>query len=563
MAYDLVIRGAAICDGSGSPGYTGDVAVQGETLGQVGGKAGPARREVDGTGLVAAPGFIDGHTHMDAQLLWDPQVTSSCYHGVTSIVTGNCGLSLAPCKPEDRDVLLQTFSHVEGMDIELLRRAVAWSWTDMAGYMRAVEEARPSLNVGMLVGHCPLRQYVMGDDAVRRAATADEVASMQALLQEALEAGLLGFSTNRNERHFREDGEPLPSRLAEWEEVEALGQVLAELGRGVIQMSSASQSAERVAALADFSLRTGRPVVWNSILHRWSKPDEWRELLEAAAAGFERGARAWPNTNVRPFNNRFNLIDGQEFDEFPTWRGLMFSPVEERRAAFRDPEVRKKLRWEVVEDPTPAAFHKRWELVYIVKPAREENARLRGENVADYARSQGKDVLDAFLDLCLSEDLETGFQTAHTNGDPDAVGTIVSSPYTVLGQSDAGAHVAIDAGFGYCTMLLSRYVRERGDLTLEEGIRKLTSMQAEICGITDRGLLRPGMAADVVLFDPETVGPQEPELAHDFPGGAARLVQRADGIRTVLVNGQVALEDGAPTGERSGRLLRSRGAEVS
>lgn len=560
MDYDLVIRGATICDGSGSPGYTGDVAVRGETLRQVGGKAGSARREVDGAGLVAAPGFIDGHTHMDAQLLWDPQVTSSCYHGVTSIVTGNCGLSLAPCKPEDRDILLQTFSHVEGMDIELLRRAVAWSWTDMAGYMRAVEAARPALNVGMLVGHCPLRQYVMGDDAVRRAATEEEIASMQALLREALEAGLLGFSTNRNERHFREDGEPLPSRLAEWEEVEALGQVLAGLGRGVIQMSSASQSAERVAALGDFSLRTGRPVVWNSILHRWSKPDEWRELLEAAAAGFERGARAWPNTNVRPFDNRFNLIDGQEFDEFPTWRGLMFSPVEERRAAFRDPEVRKKLRWEVVEDPTPAAFHKRWELVYIVKPAREENARLQGENVAAYARSQGKDVLDAFLDLCLSEDLETGFQTAHTNGDPDAVGTIVSSPYTVLGQSDAGAHVAIDAGFGYCTLLLSRYVRERGDLTLEEGIRKLTSMQAEICGIADRGMLRPGMAADVVLFDPDTVGPQEPELAHDFPGGAARLVQRANGIRTVLVNGQVALEDGAPTGGRSGRLLRSGSA---
>jgi N-acyl-D-amino-acid deacylase len=557
MAYDIVIRGATICDGSGLPGYIGDVAIAGDRLVQVGGKAGAARRDVEADGLVVAPGFIDGHTHMDAQLLWDPLVTSSCYHGVTSIVTGNCGLSLAPCKPEDRDILLQTFSHVEGMDIDLLRRAVEWSWTDMAGYIGAVESTRPALNVGMLVGHNPLRQYVMGDDAIKRAATAEEIASMQSLLREALGAGLLGFSTNRNARHFREDGEPLPSRLAAEEELDGLGQVLAELNRGVIQMSSSSQSPERVAQLADWSLRTGRPVVWNSILHRWSSPDQWHQLLAATEKAFARGARAWANTNVRPFNNRFNLIDGQEFDEFPTWRGLMFSSIAERTVAFRDPEVRKKLRWEAVEDPKPAAFHKRWELVYIVKPALEKNAHLRGENMAAFARSQGKDVMDAFLDLCLEENLETGFQTAHTNGDPDAVGKIVSSPYTVLGQSDAGAHVAIDAGFGYCTLLLATYVRERGDLSLEEGIRKLTSMQAEICGISGRGLLRPGMAADVTVFDSDTVAPCEPELLHDFPGGAARLVQYAEGIHTVLVNGQVVMENGTPTGERPGKVLRS------
>lgn len=559
MAHDLVIRGGTIYDGSGASGYVGDVAIEGDQLVQVGGKAGAARRDLQADGLAVTPGFVDGHTHMDAQLLWDPQVTSSCYHGVTSIVTGNCGLSLAPCKPEDRDILLQTFSHVEGMDIDLLRRAVEWSWTDMAGYIEAIESTQPALNVGMLVGHNPLRQYVMGDDAIKREATAAEIAAMQSLLRKALGAGLLGFSTNRNARHFREDGEPLPSRLAGEEEIDALGQVLAELKRGVIQISSSAQSPERVAQLADFSLRTGRPVVWNSILHRWAAPDQWHQLLAATEKAFKRGARAWANTNVRPFNNRFNLIDGQEFDEFPTWRGLMFSPIEERTVAFRDPEVRKKLRWEAVEDPKLAAFHKRWELVYIVKPATAKNAKLRGENMAAYARSQGKDVMDAFLDLCLEENLETGFQTAHTNGDPDAVGKIVSNPYTVLGQSDAGAHVAIDAGFGYCTLLLATYVRERGDLSLAEGIRKLTSMQAEVCGISDRGLLRSGMAADVVLFDPETVGPCEPELVHDFPGGAARLVQYAEGINSVLVNGQVVMEDGAATGARPGKVLRSFG----
>jgi len=556
MAYDVVIRGATICDGSGSPGYIGDVAIQGDRLAEIGGKAGAAHRDIDGDGLVVAPGFIDGHTHMDAQLLWDPQVTSSCYHGVTSIVTGNCGLSLAPCKPEDRDVLLQTFSRVEGMDINLLRSAVEWRWTDMRGYMDDVDSVRPALNVGMLVGHCPLRQYVMGEDAVKRAATAQEISDMQRLLREAMQAGMLGFSTNQNPRHFREDGEPLPTRLAEPQELDALGQVLKELNRGMIQISSAAQNPERVAKLADFSVRTGRPVVWNTILHRWAQPAEWQELLQATEQSFKRGGHAWANTNVRPFNNRFNLRDAQEFDEFPTWKVLMFTPLEERRKAFGDPAVRAKLRWEAVDNPNPGTFHKRWDLVYIVKPKLEKNAHLKGDNVAHLAETQGKNVMDAFLDLCLEEDLETGFQTANNNGDPDAVGQIVASPYTVLGQSDAGAHVAIDAGFGYCTLLLAKYVRERGDLTLEEAVRKLTSMQADILGISDRGLLKTGMAADVVLFDPATVAPCEPELLHDFPGGAARLAQQAEGIRLVLVNGGVLLEDGEVTGERSGKMLR-------
>lgn len=562
MPFDIAIRGATLYDGSGMPGYIGDLAIEGDKLVEVGGRVAAARREFSAEGLAVAPGFIDSHTHMDAQLLWDPLATSSCYHGVTTIVTGNCGLSLAPCKPEDRDILLQTFSRVEGMEIALLRTAVEWSWTDMEGYLNAVERGSPALNVGMLVGHCPLRQFVMGEDSVKRAATADEIGSMQSLLRDAMSAGILGFSTNQNSRHFREDGEPLPSRLAEPEELNALGQVLAELNRGVIQVSSAAQSPKRIAELADFSLRTGRPVVWNSILHRWSKPAEWQDLLEATKKAFRRGARAWPNTNVRPFNNRFNLIDGQQLDEFPTWRSLMFGSTEARKAAFKDPEMRAKLRWEAVEDPKPGAFHKRWEFVYIIKPALEKNAYLRGKSVADLARSQGKDVMDAFLDLALEENLETVFQTANTNGDPAAVGQIVASPYTVLGQSDAGAHLAIDAGFGYCTLLLAKFVRERGDLALEEAVRKLTGMQAQIFGISDRGLLRPGMAADVVVFDPAKVGPQEPELAHDLPGGAARLVQQSQGICHVLVNGEVLLENGELTGVRSGKVLRGGSASA-
>jgi N-acyl-D-aspartate/D-glutamate deacylase len=556
MPFDFAIRGATIYEGSGMPAFVGDLAIEAGRLVEVGGRVGRARREFKAEGLAVAPGFIDSHTHMDAQVLWDPMVTSSSYHGVTSVVTGNCGLSLAPCKARDRDTLLHTFVRVEGMEMSLLQAAVEWHWTDVAGYLDALERSQPALNVGALVGHCALRQFVMGEDSVERPATEDEIGTMRSLLRSAMRAGALGFSTNQNPRHIRDDGKPLPSRLAEFAEIEALGAVLGELNRGVVQMSSAPGGADRIARLADFSLLTGRPVIWNAILHSWADPDNWRALLQATEQAFKRGARAWANTNTRAFNNRFTLKDAQEFDEFPTWRALMLSPLEERRKAFGDPEVRARLKWEAVDDPKRGTFHKRWDLVYIVKPVSPKNQELKGQSVAELARRQGKDVLDAFLDLALEEDLDTGFRTPLTNGDPDAVGQIVASPYTVLGQSDAGAHLAIDAGFGYCTGLLSHYVRDRSALTLEAAIRKLTWMQAQIFGITDRGLLRSGMAADVVVFDPATVGPEEAELVHDLPGGAARLVQQAAGIHLVLVNGEPILEGRTLTGARPGQVIR-------
>jgi N-acyl-D-aspartate/D-glutamate deacylase len=562
MPFDFAIRGATIYEGTGMPAFVGDLAIEGGRIVEVGGRLGRARREFNANGLAVTPGFIDSHTHMDAQVLWDPMVTSSSYHGVTSVVAGNCGLSLAPCKARDRDTLLHTFVRVEGMEMSLLRAAVEWQWTDIAGYLDALERSQPALNVAALVGHCALRQFVMGEDSVERPATRDEIDTMRSLLRSAMRAGALGFSTNQNPRHIRDDGKPLPSRLAEFGEIEALGAVLGELNRGVVQMSSAPGGADRVERLADFSLQTGRPVVWNAILHSWADPENWRAMLAATERAFKRGARAWANTNTRAFNNRFTLKDAQEFDEFPTWRTLMLRPLEERRKAFGDPAMRARLKWEAVDDPKRGTFHKRWDLVYIVKPVLPKNQDLKGQSVEQFAQQQGKDVLDAFLDLALEEDLDTGFRTPLTNGDPDAVGQIVASPYTVLGQSDAGAHLAIDAGFGYCTGLLAHFVRDRSALTLEAAIRKLTWMQAQIFGITDRGLLRSGMAADVVVFDPATVGPQEAELVHDLPGGAPRLVQQASGIHLVLVNGEPILEKGKLTGARPGLVLRGGSGTV-
>ena len=385
--------------GSGMPAFIGDLAIEGSRLVEVGGRVGRARREFKAEGLAVAPGFIDSHTHMDAQVLWDPMVTSSSYHGVTSVVAGNCGLSLAPCKARDRDTLLHTFVRVEGMEMSLLRAAVEWQWTDVPGYLEALDRSQPALNVGVLVGHCALRQFVMGEDSVERPATRDEIDTMRSALRRAMRAGALGFSTNQNPRHIRDDGKPLPSRLAEFAEIEALGAVLGELNRGVVQMSSAPGGADRVERLANFSLLTGRPVIWNAILHSWADPENWRAMLAATEGAFRRGARAWANTNTRAFNNRFTLKDAQEFDEFPTWRALMLGPLEERRKAFRDPEVRARLKWEAVDDPKRGTFHKRWDLVYIVKPVLPKNQEHKGRSVAQLAQRQGKDVLDAFLDL--------------------------------------------------------------------------------------------------------------------------------------------------------------------
>jgi N-acyl-D-amino-acid deacylase len=556
MPYDLLIKGGRIVDGSGLPAYLGDVAVQDGKIVAVGRVDGAAQQVIDADGLAVAPGFIDPHTHLDAQLLWDPLGTSSCWHGVTSVIMGNCGLTLAPCKAADRDAVIGSFVRVEGMARPALEAGFDWRWESPAEYARVLGE-RLGLNAGFLVGHCAIRQAVMGEDSVERAATADEVARMQDLIREALDAGALGFSTNQNNRHFREDGKPVPPRLATPEEIEALASVLTERNAGLFQTTQGGvNKPEDVQRTADLALRLGRPILWQSILHRWSHPDAWRDLLDAAAEAAARGARSYAMTNARPFNNRYTLRDAQEFDEFPTWRALMFAPVEARRAAFQDPEVRAKLSWEAVEDPTPRNFHKRWDLVRIIKVARPEHKAYAGLSVAALAERQGKRVIDAFLDLSLAEDLNTLFQHPLTNGDDEAVGAILRSPYTVAGQSDAGAHVNIDAGFGYCTLLLGYYVRERGALTLEEAVRKLTFMIASIFELPDRGLLRPGYAADLVVFDPATVGPCEPEMVHDLPAGQPRLVQRATGIEYTIVNGTVLLEHGEHTGAYPGQVLR-------
>jgi N-acyl-D-aspartate/D-glutamate deacylase len=380
---------------------------------------------------------------------------------------------------------------------------------------------------------------------------------MRQLVVEAMEGGALGISTNRNERHFREDGKPVASRLADDVEFFALCDVLSELNSGVIETIRGLHQPEHIAWYDYLARRTGRPVLWQIVLHRWAEPELWREQLAAIAPTFRDGYRAYGLTNTVPIVNRFNLRNSQVFDEFRTWKNLMFLPDVVRKQAFADPETRQKLRAELAT-PERTQFHRRWDLVRILQVAKPENASYVGKSVADMAASRGQDPLEAFLDLSLEENLETMFWSSNSNGDPEAVGEILRSPHVLVGLSDAGAHVEFDAAFGYGTTLLGEWVRERGTLSLEEAIRKLTFQVASVYGLEGRGLLRPGYAADLAIFDPQTVAAGEPEWVEDYPANTRRLAQPSTGMHYTVVNGQVIYADGALSGDLPGHVLRGR-----
>jgi len=555
--YDLLLKGGRIYDGSGMPSYSGDVAIHNGKIAEIGRLNGHARRILNVDGLAVAPGFIDPHTHLDAQLFWDPLGTSSCFHGVTSVIVGNCGLSLAPAKPEDRDAVIKSFVRVEAISRRVLEQGIEWKWTSTGEYLGALG-TRLGINAAALVGHIAVRHYVMGEDAVERQATVDEVAKMKQLVRQGMEAGAVGFSTNQNPRHIREDRKPVASRLASDEELGTLLDVLGEMNSGVVQLSGGGADARgRIAYAAGMARRTGRPVLWQSINHSWSRPNFWQEMLANTQRVFkEEGLPIYAMTQAKPFENRYTLLDAQCFDEFPTWKAAMFSPVPARKQMFADPDLRKKLRAEAIEDQSPSVFPRRWDVIFVDHVNLEKNKALQRKSVQEVAKAQGKDGLDCFLDLSLEEDLKARFVHINTQGDPGAVCEILKHPSVMIGQSDAGAHMGYDARFGYSTAFLGRWVRDHAIMSLEDAVNKLTFRVASIFGLGDRGLLRPGLAGDVAVFDPATINTLEPEYVQDLPGNETRMIQKAAGVPHTIVNGEVVIENGAPTGALPGKVLR-------
>jgi len=556
VSYDLLIKGGRIYDGSGLPSFIGDVAVNGGQIVEIGRVKESAKRTIDAGGLAVSPGFIDHHTHMDAHIFWDPYATSEPQHGVTSIVMGNCGLTLAPVKSTDaaHDALVKSFVRVEAIPRSVLEQGVPWGWHTFGDYLDRLE-GKIGINVGGMLGHIAVRQYVMGEESVERAATAKEVEEMKGLVREALEGGAVGFSTNRNERHMREDGKPVASRLATDEEFFALCSVLTDLNSGVIETIFGRNKIEHFDYYNRLARETGRPILWQSLQHRWVEPNLWREQLEAVAPIFRDGFQAYGLSHTVPLVRHFTMKNAQVFDEFPTWKALMFLPEAARTEAFKDPETRKKLRADFA-DPRPTNFHRRWDILRVEKVVKPENEKYNGKSVEEMARMRAQDPLDAFLDLVLEENLSTVFWNCNNGGDPAAMGEILRSPYVLVGTSDAGAHVQFGADFGYGTTLLGLWVRERNLLSLEHAVHKLTFHVASIFGLEGRGLVRKGHAADIVVFDPATVRSHEPEWADDYPGGTKRLIQRSEGIHYTIVNGQPVYENGRLSGELPGQVLR-------
>lgn len=558
--YDLLIRNGRVADGSGMPSFNADVGVVDGRVADVGRLSGPARREINAEERVVAPGFIDNHCHFDAQATWDPLCTFSPQHGVTSVIFGNCSLTLAPVKPDDHDSLAMMLSRVEAIPMESLQAGIPWGWTTFGEYLDCLDR-RLGVNAGALVGHSAVRRWAMGDDAHQRAeATPAEMDEMKRLVRDSVREGALGVSFNRNSGHMDLLGRPIPGIVPPVDELYELAGALREVGAGVVQCGAAYPLEIRDGFATKLGERSQRPVVYNQIVHNASEPDRWRTHMEIVERGVAEGRQVYPVVNPRPSAQRFTMRNAQVFDRLPTWREVMLGSVEEKAAAFRDPAMRDRLREEAVEGrnlPT-GALPINWERIFITRTLKERNAAYKGMSVAQMAESQSKETLDGFLDLVLDEDLGTGLQNSQSGADGGVMGRLIASPHTVIGLSDAGAHVVFEAGYGYSTLVLGRWARDEGALSLEEAVRKLSFMQASLFGLHDRGLLRPGYAADVVVFDPATVGAEEPDEVDDLPGGLTRLRQRAVGVDYTIVNGEVLLEDGEHTGAYPGRALRSR-----
>ncbi len=563
---DLVIRNARIVDGSGMPAYRGDVGVKDGRIVGIGKIDGPARRTLDADGRVVAPGFIDIHTHFDAQVTWDPLCTFSCYHGVTTAIFGNCSLAMAPvgAGDEERYWLSQMLSYVEAIPLEDLQAGVAWSWHSIGEYMDALDR-RLGINVGCLIGHSAVRRNVMGEASQERHATGAEIEAMQRLVADGMAAGALGLSFSRSLSHRDLHGRPDPASVASMEELLALARTVGDSGTGCLQVSNGSMNEMAEQMCTKLSQASGRPVTYNSINHFWNAPNLWREQLDFVEETVRQGNRAYPQTNARPADQHFTFKNCPLFRSFPMWDTVMAGSTEEKLRAFKDPATREALRAGISGELTERTFfNRRWDLMLVNAPALERNAALKGKSIEEIARQRGTDPFDTFLDLAIEEDLNTWFvSTKVMGGGDEAQAALLNSPCTVLGLSDAGAHVTYDPGYGATTFLLSYWVRERGALSLEEAVRKVTFVPASLYGMHDRGLLRPGMAADMVVFDPDTIDLEEVEEVHDLPAGGARLKQLAKGIEWTIVNGEVLIERGEHTGTYPGRVARNRSHAAS
>jgi N-acyl-D-amino-acid deacylase len=543
--HDLVIRNALLVDGLGSAPHHGSLGVAGGRIAAIGDDAGAGRQTIDAEGLALAPGIIDNHTHYDAQVTWDPDLAASTAVGVTTAIIGNCGFTIAPCRPADRDLTMRNLTNVEGMSLDALRAGIRWEFETVPEYLAMLERNGCGLNLAAFVGHSSVRTFVLRDDAACRAATPAEVEAMRALVAEGMQAGAIGFATSTSPAHNGDGGLPMPSRLADDAEVFALTGALG--GRGVFMLTKGGET--KVSFLEEIAARNGRPVIVAALLHSNTAPDAVFSDLDEIGAANARGRRLVGAISCCPLTMDFTLAAPYPFEGLAAWKPALGQRGEAFKRVIADRAFRDAIRAELAQPAVFRLFSGEWEKVLVVEAAREEHRALENRSLADIGRTQRKDPLDALLDLALAEDLATVFAALLLNSDEDAVARLIRHPHSLVSLSD-------DAGFGL--HLLGHGVRERGTLALEEGVRKLTSEPARVFGIRGRGRLEAGCAADLMLFDPATVGRGPKRRVFDLPAGAARLVTPAIGVHGVWVNGERVVDDNGPlpSAPRAGALLR-------
>ena len=568
MALDLVIENGTVIDGSGGPRYRADVGVKAGRIVEIGRIRSAATERIDAEGHIVSPGFIDGHTHMDAQVAWDQLGTCSCWHGVTSVVMGNCGFALAPCQPEEREWIARCLEAVEDIPVDAMMNGIDWTWETFPEYLDQVAQLPKAINYSAFIGHSALRMYVMGRRALSEVANEDDLRRMGAVVEEALQVGAVGLSTSRATTHITPDGSPIASRIADWSEIDYLVGTLAKRNQGIFQIGPDVSGGEAhqtfLKRLQKVALDSGRPIMFGTLSTRQGiDPYPWQEQTRYIDETVAAGGRMYGQTTTRPIIALFSLKSYLPFDNLPAWQALRDLPIDEQRRRFADSDIRSALvAAEATMKPRDGVFQGGGAATTDPKKPDYSNLfALRGVDwddptVEELSKQAGQHPVEVMLDLMIDNEDQLFVQPLVNESPADVLG-MLQHPRTLATFSDSGAHVCQEMGSSLQTHLLNYWVRQKQAFSLEQAVRMLTFDNASAFEFNDRGLLRPGYRADVVVFDADTIRPRLPTVETDLPGGARRLVQKADGIAATVVNGAVTFRHGASTGVYPGQLIRA------
>lgn len=553
MKYDLLIKDGTVIDGTGKARFEADIGIVDDQIVAIGSLGTDAKELIDARDRIVSPGFVDAHTHMDAQIFWDPLATCSCLHGVTSVVMGNCGFTLAPVNVEDVDLVLENLEEAEAIPADVLAAGVEFRWKTFPEFIEVLEELPKGINFAGYVGHSALRTYAMRERSFTDLATAEDLEVMATALRDGLKAGAIGFSTSRNPNHIRPGGEPVASGVADWAEVEALVGVMSEMGQGIFEIAKEGKDPLPPDVSLDFNTRlknlaveSGRPVTLG-VFSAVQEPGNWRNLLNMVETANAAGGRMIAQVHSNTMYEYHTLKTDLPFDGLEPWQALRAMTREAQAAAMTDADMRRRL----IEAANDMARRPDYEQLMIV-----ENVQGPDVSVAERARQLGKEPVEVILDHLFASEDDAFFRTSFANQRSEEILGLMSHPDSVVTFSDSGAHVSQIADFSLHTHFLSHWVRERGAFSLEEAVRRITSEIAAGWGFDDRGLLRVGKKADVTIFDADNIAPLMPEVATDLPLNGVRLRQGATGIHATVVNGQVLIRDGEPTGALPGRVLK-------